>query len=102
MVDWNLDREPKSTVAFGTQQEKVSRRPRVRNSRPSRKARPLMENSNQHLQHSGVNRKSKPKLINPLKELIIKIKNKILKIFFFIKILFSFKNAIVKVKKIIS
>ena len=63
MVDWNLDREPKSTVAFGTQQEKVSRRPRVRNSRPSRKARPLIENSNQHLQHSGVNRKSKPKLI---------------------------------------
>ena len=63
MVDWNLDREPKSTVAFGTQQEKVSRRPRVRNSRPSRKARPLMENSNQHLQHSGVKRKSKQKLI---------------------------------------
>ena len=63
MVDWNLDREPKSTVAFETQQEKVSRRPRVKNPRTSRKARPLMEKSNQHLHHSGVKRKSKPKLI---------------------------------------
>ena len=63
MVDWNLDREPRSTVALETRQEKVSRRPRVNNSRPSRKARPLMEKLNQHLQHSGVKRKSKPKLI---------------------------------------
>ena len=63
MVDWNLDREPRSTVALEAKQEKVIRRPRVKNSRPSRKARPLMEKSNQHLQHSGVKRKSKPKLI---------------------------------------
>jgi len=63
MVDWNLDREPRSTVALEARQEKVSRRTSVKNSRPFRKARPLMEKSNQHLQHSGVKRKSKPKLI---------------------------------------
>ena len=63
MVDWNLDTESRSEVAFETRQEKISRRPRVKNARPFRKARPLMEKSNQHLQHSGVKRKSKPKLI---------------------------------------
>lgn len=63
MVDWNLDKEPRSTVALETRQEKAIRRPRVNNSRPSSKARPLMEKLNQHLQHSGVKRKSKPKLI---------------------------------------
>jgi hypothetical protein len=63
MVDWSLDSEPRSTVALEAQQKKVNRRPRVKNSRPFRKARPLMEKSNQHLQHSGVKRKSKQKLI---------------------------------------
>ena len=63
MVDWSLDTQPKATVAFETRQGKISRSPRAKDPRPFRKARPLMEKSNQHLQHSGGKRKSKPKLI---------------------------------------
>ena len=62
MVDWNLDTGASTTVAVETRQEKVTRRSRVSHSNSSRKARPLMETTNRHLLHSGVKRKSEPKL----------------------------------------
>jgi hypothetical protein len=62
MVDWNLDTESRTNVDLETRQEKVSRRARVKRSSSSRKSRPLLQKSNQHLLHSGVKRKSTTKL----------------------------------------
>ena len=62
MVDWNLDTESKVKVAHEARQQKVSRKSRVNNSRPTRKSRPLAAYSNQHLMHSGAKRKSTTKL----------------------------------------
>ncbi|DAC27234.1 MAG TPA: hypothetical protein D7H99_05090 [Candidatus Poseidoniales archaeon] len=62
MVDWNLDTESRVKVTHEARQQKVSRKSRVNNSRPSRKSRPLVQYSNQHLLHSGAKRKSTTKV----------------------------------------